>query len=66
VSGITGRSLQRRYSRYVKSALAAAGRQRRKKGSNTMWVWTAFGYQFVPAYAPVVLYPPAPLPYYIW
>lgn len=31
-----------------------------------MWVWTAFGYQFVPAYAPVVLYPPAPLPYYIW
>ena len=30
-----------------------------------MWVWTAFGYRFVPAYAPVV-YPVAPLPYYFW
>jgi hypothetical protein len=30
-----------------------------------MWVWTAFGYRFVPAYAaPVVLYPP--LPYYLY
>ena len=29
-----------------------------------MWVWTAFGYRFVPAYAPIALYPP--VPYYIY
>jgi hypothetical protein len=31
-----------------------------------MWAWTIYGYRWIPAYAPVVLYP-APLPYpYVW
>ncbi len=31
-----------------------------------MWVWTVYGYRWVPAYAPVVAYP-APLAYpYFW
>jgi hypothetical protein len=29
-----------------------------------MWVWTAFGYRFIPAVAPVVFYPP--VPYYLY
>jgi hypothetical protein len=31
-----------------------------------MWIWTAYGYRFVPAYAPYAFYPPAPAfhPYY--
>ncbi len=33
-----------------------------------MWIWTAYGYRFVPAYAPLAYYPvvPAPVPVYFY
>ena len=31
-----------------------------------MWVWTAYGYRWVPAVAPFAYYPVVPAPVYYW